>query len=283
VKLGARLRLTPNRWLSQPGSSLEKALSAFSTETVLRIEERGTDADPATLYLLRLSRFQNDSTTISGTQLFTQDVHLFEADRSFSLRLRFSEKRALLRLVGNAERGFLRERSLRIRAQLLREIGNQTDIIERTDRLSTSVESPRRRDLASTEVRTEFSYRPFSEWEVAFGTAMSQAGNQQGVTRTEVNLNDQFFRLTYSMLRGGQLRSEIQREEAQLASGSGFVPPEYPFEFTNGRVIGKTYQWRLAFDYRISQYVQVSVGYDGRTEGSRPAVHTGRAEAKAFF
>ena len=79
------------------------------------------------------------------------------------------------------------------------------------------------------------------------------------------------------------MRSEIQREEAQLASGSGFVPPEYPFEFTNGRVIGKTYQWRLAFDYRISQYVQVSVGYDGRTEGSRPAVHTGRAEAKAFF
>jgi len=283
VKLGARLRLTPNRLLSQSVGSLAKVFSALSTETVLRLEERGTDEDPANLYLLRLSRFQNDATTISGTRLFTQDVHLFEADPSFSLRLRFSEKQSLLRLVGNSERGFLRERSLRIRAQVLRELGNQTDIIDKIDRLSTLAQSPRQRNLASTELRTEFSYRPYSEWEVAFGTSLSQISNQQRGDRMEANLNDQFVRLTYSVISGGQLRSEIQREEAQAGVGATSSSAEYPYEFTAGRVIGKTYQWRLAFDYRISQYVQVSVGYDGRSEGSRAAVHTGRAEAKAFF
>ena len=283
VKVGIRFRVTPNRWLSQPRSPVEKILAALSSETVVRIEERGTDPDPENLSLLRLSRFLNDSTTISGTQLLTQDVHVFDSDPSLSMRFRFSEKRGFVRFVGNAERGYVRERSVRIRAQLLREIGNQTDIVNKADRLFTSEISPRRRDLESNELRTEFSYRPLSEWEVAFGTALSQVSNLRSGIKAEANLNDQFIRLTYSLPVGGQLRGEVLREEAQVATGSGTSSGEYPFEFTNGRVIGKTYQWRLAFDYRISQYIQLSVGYDGRLEGERPAVHTGRAEAKAFF
>lgn len=283
VKVGVRFRLTPNRLVTQPKSPLEKALAALSAETVLRLEERGTDSDPANLYLLRLSRFLNDTTTISGTQLVTQDLHLFESDPSLSIRFRYSERNGLLRLVGSSERVYARERSVRIRAQLLKEIGNQTDIVNKIDRLASSVVSPRQRNLESNELRTEFSYRPFSEWEIAFGTALSQVSNRMSDGETEGNLNDQFVRLTYSLLSGGQLRSEVQREEAQVKAGSRTLSGEYPFEFTNGRLIGKTYQWRLAFDYRITQYIQVSVSYDGRSEGTRPAVHTGRAEAKAFF
>jgi len=283
VKVGLRVRLAPARWVSQPKSALEKVLTALSAETVVRIEERGTGADPADLYLVRLTRFLNDSTTISGAQIFTQDLYLFESDPSFSMRLRFNERRGLLRLIGNSERGYGRERSLRVRSQLLKEIGNQTEFINKIDQLLTSIVSPRQRNLSSDELRTEFSYRPYSEWEIAFGIALSQVTNRITGGEMEANLNEQFARLAYSLLDGGQLRSEIQREEAWVATGPGSLLAEYPFEFTNGRAIGKTYQWRLAFDYRISQYVQLSVGYDGRSEGGRAAVHTGRVEARAFF
>jgi hypothetical protein len=97
------------------------------------------------------------------------------------------------------------------------------------------------------------------------------------------NLNDQFLHLTYSLLSLGQLRGEFQREDVRFANQVPGASQDYPFEFTNGEVAGKTFLWRLAFDYRISQYVQVSVNYDGRSEGGRAAVHTARAEARAFF
>jgi len=281
VKTGARLRVTPRRFIGQTDDFVSRIVNALSSETVVRIEERGTDDNPANLYLLRMSRFLNDSTTISGTQLFTQDIYVNESDPSLSLRFRFNERRSLLRLVGNAEHGMLRERSIRLRSQLLKEIGNQTDFTNKTDRLATAAASPRQRDISSDELRTEFSYRPYSEWELAFGIGVSRIRNRTSVGVAEADLNDELIRLTYSLKGGGQLRGEMQREEAQV-QGVGSLS-DAPYEFTNGRVIGKTYQWRLAFDYRISQYVQVSVAYDGRLEGTRSTVHTGRAEARAFF
>jgi hypothetical protein len=36
-------------------------------------------------------------------------------------------------------------------------------------------------------------------------------------------------------------------------------------------------------DYRVADFVQATVGYDGRSEGGRPAIHTARAEVRAFF
>lgn len=283
VKTGTRVRLNAARLFPAGNSPLSDLLRLFSSETVFRLEERSTEHESGAIALLQISRFLNDSTTLAGSRAFTQDVFINEADPSFSLRFRFSERRGLLRLVAAPERSYGRERSIRVRAQLLPEIGNQTEYINKRDRLLTLLSSNRRRDLSSDEFKTEFSYRPFSEWELAFGIAMSSVSDGLAGKRTQADLNDQFLRLTYSMSSMGQLRLELQREEAHVAGTQGNAPNLYPFELTNGRVIGKTYQWRMATDYRMSQYVQVSISYDGRVEGSRSPVHTARAEAKAFF
>jgi len=48
-------------------------------------------------------------------------------------------------------------------------------------------------------------------------------------------------------------------------------------------VPGKTWLWRAALEYRLTNFVQASLNYDGRSEGGRSPVHTGRAEVRAFF
>jgi hypothetical protein len=283
LRTGLRLRFTPSKLITKRQGFLENALASISTETVARVEEKSSEPDARQIYLLHLSRFLSDSTTITGTNLFTQDVYLFEADPTFSLRFRFNQREGLLRLVGSTEKSYLCERSLRMRTQLVKEIGNQTEFTNKVDRLISSIDSPRERDLHSNGLRTEFSYRPYPEWEVAFGLGASEVVNRFGGADVNANLNDQFLRLTYSLLSLGQLRGELQREDVRIANPTRGASQDYPFEFTNGEVVGKTLLWQLAFDYRISQYVQVSVNYDGRSEGGRAAVHTARAEARAFF
>lgn len=283
LKTGFHVRFSPAKLLARKESSAEKALGALSTETVARIEEKSTEPDAREIYFLNFSRFQNDSTTISGTNLFTQDLYLFEADPAFSMRFRFNQRRGLLRLVGTTERSYLRERAVRMRAQLLKEIGNQTEFRNKLDQLIASSASPRQRDLLSNELKTEFSYRPYPEWEIAFGMGFSRVTNRFAETNATADLNDQFLRLSYAFLRVGQLRTEIQREEVRVSQQAKAGLVDYPFEFTSGKAIGKTLLWRLAFDYRISQYVQVTINYDGRSEGGASAVHTARAEARAFF
>lgn len=283
LKTGVRLRFTPSKLIARRESFVEKALASLSTETVARVEEKSSEPDARQIYFLHLSKFLNDSTTITGTNLFTQDVYLFEADPTFSLRFRFNQHEGLLRLVGSIEKSYMCERSVRMRTQLLKEIGNQTEFTNKIDALNSSIDSPRERDLHSNALKTEFSYRPYPEWEVAFGFGASAVVNRYGGGDVTANLNDQFLHLTYSLLSLGQLRGEFQREDVRFANQVPGASQDYPFEFTNGEVAGKTFLWRLAFDYRISQYVQVSVNYDGRSEGGRAAVHTARAEARAFF
>ena len=283
LRTGLRMRFNGGKLLTQRTTFLEKAIAAVSTETVARIEEKSTTSNASDIYFLQLSRFRNDSTTISGTNLFTQDMYLCEADPSFSLRFRFNERKGLVRLVGITERSYFREQSVRLRTQLLREIGNQTEVTNKTDRLFPSASSPRQRDLLSDELRTEFSYRPYPEWDISFGAALSGVTNRYGGAVVSANINEQFARLTYAILSLGQLRAEIQREEVLISNDKTIGTSSYPFEFTNGKAIGKTFQWHLAFDYRISQFVQLTFNYDGRSEGGRSSVHTARAEARAFF
>ena len=283
LKTGLRLRFNAGKLLTQRTTLLEKGLAALSTETLVRVEEKSTTSEASDIYFLHLSRFRNDSTTIAGTNLFTQDVYLFESDPTFSLRFRFNERKGLTRLVGVTERSYFREQSVRFKSQLLREIGNQTDFTHKTDELFPSVSSPRQRDLASDELRTEFSYRPYSEWDVSFGAALSGVTNSYGGADVSATINEQFMRLTYAIAAIGQVRAELQREEVLVANDNTVGTMSYPFEFTNGKVIGKTYQWHLAFDYRLSQLLQLTFNYDGRSEGTSPAVHTARAEARAFF
>ncbi len=283
LKTGLRVRLQPSRILSRAETPWEAIVRSLSSETTIRIEERSTEPDTRQIYLLNFDRFQNDRTTIAGSSLWMQDLHVFENDPALTFRLRFRERRGLLKLVGGNERSLQRERSVRIRSQLLKEIGNQTEVSSNVDRVLASIASTRERDIASSALNTEFSYRPEPRWEVAFGLGVSRAVDKYGGGNTTADINEQLLRITYALLGSGQLRGELEREEVLVSD----LPPNdsrsLAYELTNGRVVGKTFLWNLAFDYRINQHVQVTVNYHGRTEGGRAPVHTARAEARAFF
>ncbi len=282
VKVGGRIRISPSRFLPQPTPFAGQALAALSLETTVRIEERSTEQDAQRIYFLNLARFLNEATTITGSQVFGQDIHLYEHDPDFSLRLRYRERSNLVRLVGTMEKGYFRERSVRVRTQLAREIGNQTEFTNVRDRVDATSFSRRARNLTSNGISTEFSYRPEPIWEITFGTGITNVLNSYGGARTTADINEQMIRLTYAIMGAGQLRGELKREEVLTSNVDARRAGELPFEFTQGRAIGRSLLWQLAFDYRISQHVQVTFNYFGRSEGGS-LLHTARAEAKAFF
>jgi len=56
-----------------------------------------------------------------------------------------------------------------------------------------------------------------------------------------------------------------------------------PYELTGGRLTGKTWLWRTSAEYRITNFLQATANYEGRSEGLKKPVHTMRAEVRAFF
>ena len=213
---------------------------------------------------------------MSGSNLLTQDIHLFENRREGSVRLRFSQRHGLSQFATLSERAYFRERSLRLRWQFLGEIANQIDAIEKTDNLTSSAPSVRERAVRSATVSSDWSYRPIQAVEAGFRIDVGRATN--GDT-TEADMNAFALRTVYSIKSKGQLRVELTREEVVLKRQGDIVP----FELTGGRVNGKTWLWRLGLEYRVTQFIQAFVSYDGRSEGGGSPVHTARAEVRAFF
>jgi hypothetical protein len=283
LKTSARVRVTPSRFISQTESTLRDVMNAITTESYVRVEEKSSEPDLKQIYLLHFSRFRSDS-TISGSTLFTQDINVLEGRPEFSARFRYSQRKGLNKFAsssssGTQERSFTRERSVRLRWQLVTEIANQIDFVTRNDRVSSTEITNRLRDIVSNSLTFDLSYRPYQNMELGMKFEVAKSTDRYQTPEVDADLNAQSVRLVYAFQGAGQARVEASREEILLSRVLDFLP----FELTGGRVSEKTYIWRAAFDYRVTQFVQATLNYDGRTEGGRSPVHTARAEVRAFF
>lgn len=280
LKTSMRLRIVPRRFVDKGGGVFGAVTRVVSTETYIRVEEKSSEPDLKQIYLLHFSRFQKDSTTIAGSTLFTQDVTLFDGEPAFSSRLRFSQRKGLNRFSTGIERNMTRERSIRLRWQLVSEIANQIDYVNKTDMVSGDLASGRSRDIHSDGVTFDLSYRPEQNIELGIKIDVAKGVDRFQNPQLESDLNAQTVRFVYALTGAGQIRVETAREEIILG---GTPAATIPFELTGGRVPGKTWLWRTSFDYRVTEFVQATVNYDGRSEGGRSPVHTARAEVRAFF
>lgn len=274
-----RLRLSPARAIPASSGFLASLLAPITTDTYFRVQERSMEPDKSKILLLDFDAFQQDSTTISGFNLFSQDLLFFEGDPVFSLRLRYLQRNGMSNFVSGIERAFAKERSVRLRLSLVREIANQLDISEKTDRLTGAYESERFHNIINTTLSYDLSYRPQQRFELGFRLELSKAEDQYPEKPLTADINIEGVRAVYAFEGSGQARVEFSREETRL----GRAAVDYAYELTGGRLPGLTWLWRAAFDYRFVGFLQAGASYDGRTEGGRPPVHTVSAEIRAYF
>lgn len=258
---------------------ISSILKSISTETLWRIEENSKDIKYSNIYLLRLSTFQNEATTIRGTNLLQQDFFLFENEQDLSFRFRFIQRTNLNEFSGGFERGYFRERSIRIKFKMVEEISNQTDLTNNNDNLSAQTNSNRIRKVNSNFITSDFSYRPSRTIEVGFKIRVGRNEDTFPTQPTIIDVNGQAMRFNLSFLGVGRLRVEVERNELLANTTQNFIP----FEITGGNQIGKNYFWRVNFDYKLSSNLQTTLSYDGRLQGTSKPIHTMRAEARAFF
>ena len=278
LKTNIRWKLDFNRLFDGEGA-LQKIAKAFSTETFWRVEENSKDPVTKDIYLLNFSKFLNDANTIRGTNYFQQDINIFQNSSDLSFRLRYNQRRSLNQYSGGVERGYLRERSLRIRFKMVEEINNQTDFISQVDNMISPVSTSRAREISKNSFISDFSYRPIREMEVGFKLEVARSLDQYPAKPSTVDLNSFILRSTYSFENTGRLRVEVERTELTSSSSDYNIP----FEVLRGNVIGKNYFWRVFFDFRVSSLIQTSVSYDARKLGGGRVIHTMRTEAKAYF
>ncbi len=278
LRTGVRLRTTPARFVTETGT-LSSILRALSAETYFRVDEKSTERDLAEIYLLHFSRFRKDSSTLDGSRLFTQDLFILDGNPQFSARFRFDDRQGLTNLSGGLERTYTRERSVRLRWQLIPEISNEFDFTNTANALSATVVSDRIHAISGNQYSLDIAYRPEQDIEIGFKFEGGRSTDAYPAIPVRADLNTETIRGIISFRGAGQARLEMGREEIQLSR----TPETFPYDLTGGRLNGLTWTWSAALDYRITQFLQATLNYDGRIEADSSPVHTARAEVRAFF
>lgn len=280
VKTSARLLIRPSRFLSLNNDNfLNQLINNLSLESYYRIDEKSKNPNTSDLYFLHTSTFLSDSNTLAGTQLFQQDVNFFEFNPEYSLKLRYIQQKGFTQYTSGNERLLSIQRSARLKVGLTKDVTTNIEYLNKTDRNIAPVSSVRNRNIVSDGINFDFSYRPIQVIESGFTLNFTRADDFYPTPSNSADINQQIFRIIYSFATLGRVRVELERDEIRLSNSQVTIP----FELTNGRVDGKSYFWRGIFDYSISKNIQASFNYDGRIEGDRRVVHTGRAEIRAFF
>jgi hypothetical protein len=263
------------------GKSLAENIGkAFSTETDWRVEENSQEEDYKKIYQLHFSDFLNPDKTIRGSNMIQQDVFLLEKNQDLNFRFRYMQRRSLDEYNGGTEQAYARERSLRLNFKMIQEMSNQTDLVTTNDYNAAPVTSNRARTITDNNITSDFSYRPERNIEVGFKIKTGTSTDVYPAKPTIINLNSQLLRFNLSFAGTGRLRIEIERDEL-IANVDNSVT--LPFELLGANQLGKNYFWRLNFDYRMSANLQSTVSYDGRIQSGNKAVHTLRAEVRAYF
>ncbi|MGA7720739.1 MAG: hypothetical protein WCA84_06135 [Ignavibacteriaceae bacterium] len=267
------------REMADKNSLLGGILKPFTSEIQWKVEENTQEQDYAKIYLLDFSDFQNPAKTINGTNYFQHDLFLFENDPEFSSRIRYNQAKSLNQYSSGLESAYTRERSIRLNIKLIKEISNQTDIVNGTDNLGAPVTSIDKREIKSNIITSNFSYHPVQEYEFGFKLSTGQKQDDLPDNPTIINLNSQTLSFIYSFAGTGRLKIQFERDELVLNNTTNYIP----FEMTESNLIGKNFYWGLNFDYKLSANLQSTLSYTGRLQAASQAVHTAKAEVRAYF
>ncbi len=278
LKFNTRWKIDFKKYFNK-NNFVNSILKSLFSETTYRIEENSKESDIKKIYLLNFDNFQNDSTTIRGSNYFQQDLHIFKNKRDLSFRIRFTQRKSLNQYSAGTEKSFLKEKSLRIKFRMIKEMNNETEIISKVENVLAPLATNRSRLTTANIVKSDFSYRPVNNLEFGFKIKVSRLEDSFPIKPTIIDENKITLRFTLSLLRKGRVRFEIERTELLSNTKENIIP----FEITNGNLIGKNYIWRTNFDYRISNNLQANINYSGRLQGKGKVINTLRAEVKAYF
>ena len=279
-----RLRIEPSRFLSD-STTLTRLLGYVTSETTLRLQEKSGIEDERAIYLLELSRFLDDSTTLLGSSLIGQDITLFDRDPDFTMRLRFQQRQGLTRLFSGPERSASRLRSVTIEWGPTDDVGLAFEgQLEDRSLLGDGIDATRAHDLAILRLESDFSYRPTPALELGWIFRRRAADDAfPAIDRSTVLIGNE-LRASYAIETKGRLRASIERtvvDGENLAGGDVF---SLPFQLTDGYGIGTSWIGILAFDYRFGAHIQATISYTGRSEPpSGRVIHIGSSGVRAFF
>jgi len=278
-----RNRFQPSKLIQRDKEELSfwgKMLKKFEMNSTIEIRETNTTDDLKDIYLLKLSQFRNDSTTINGQLFLQQELRLFPENPKIDISFQVDQLRSLnQRTTGVEERSqdtFTLESSYRLKRRF---ILKNAFSYEQTDAESERLTN-RNFDITSFSLEPGFDFIVNRSLQTGLEFEITQKEDRQPMNNTEVDLIKITSNTRAFLFKKIQTSARLEWQNVNL---NGESTSFGAFELTDGAGQGSTFNWAIRGSYRISDLVRASLNYDGRTVQDRGVIQTMRIIVSAVF
>ncbi|MFZ0390799.1 MAG: hypothetical protein WAN36_10115 [Calditrichia bacterium] len=263
-----------------------RLFSNISTFTYLKVDEKSREQNIWQLYLLNLSKFHNQNSTVSGTYTINQDVYLFERnpEYGFTLRNRYTDNLSnqYVEADFNESRTYW-ERSLSWRQQIYKRLlSHELQYSQIVNQREVSSAPGRNRDIFGNSGELKLNYRPVYAWQFRWELEAGWQRDRAIQNRLFVRYYQLRPQVNYAIKGKARIQSSFTYLRVDILDNPLNRP--IPFEMGKGKRQGNSFLWNFRFEYFVSTNVTVTVNYTGRSDAAAArTIHLGQAEVRAFF
>jgi len=261
-------------------SFLSNTLRKIELNSVVEIRETNRTENISDIYLLQLSEFRDDSTTIQGQLFWQQEMKLFPENRKTDISIQTNKLRSLnQRSTGVEEREtdtYILNTSYRLKRRYI--IKNKFSFEEKKSQSERLVN--RNFDIQSFSLEPGLDFIINRSFQTGLEFKLTRKTDQQPEDDTNVNLIQISSNTRAFLFNKIQASAQIEWQNVDI---DGETTTFGAFELTEGAGRGSTFNWSIQSSYRISQLIRASLNYNGRTVQDRGIIQTMRVTVSAVF
>ena len=271
-----RLIFSPHKVSGKEGSLWHRVGRIFSTDSFVNLRGRFADDRSLGFYFVYPLFPLSDRSILQQNLMVRHDLNFLPSHKSLGLRLRWEKDREIDRLLSEAARKDETEKQeLLVKSRLsgrnFLEFRIEREQIDET--WDDAIQSTIKGGAASLG----FTRMQAQTLELKISTEHRRREEQ--IRDLDVRFYSLAPELVWALLTQGRLKAKLEWTYLTSTAGSQSLP----YVLTEGKAPGQNYDWRLFFDYRLSDHLISSVAYSGKSLSTSSTRHTANLEVKALF
>jgi hypothetical protein len=183
-------------------------------------------------------------------------------------------------LINGTDFKSTKKEQLKLRWNLNKTLMLNSQVSKDVKRNSSTYMINRNFNIQNTEFSNRFSYQPNTLFRIALKSRYSEKENSVEFGNEKAFLNDLGMEIRRSKRDKGLFNAEIHFVNIKYNGQSNST---IGFEMLEGLQTGRNVTWKIGFQKKMSNNLQLSISYNGRQSEDNKAIHTGSMQMRAFF
>lgn len=264
-------------WANKKG--IKKFISRFSNQTSYRIDRKSNESDISKAYNPFLAE-TNDSTLMTLNSLFRNTLFINQLSPVFGLDITFQDVRNKSLLVNGFEARKNQYYEGRLRWNISQKFSLNTSGKSGIKASSSQFFSSRDYEITFYELEPKINYQPNTSFRASVSFRYTDKQNKAELGAQRATLQDYGAEIKYNVLNKGSLNAKVDYIQIQF---NGLQNTSLAFEMLDALKVGQNITWGLSYQRNLSNNLQLSLTYDGRSSEGSKTIHTGGAQVRAYF